>query len=498
MFLKRLGTLVVITALVSGCCRGKSFNHCAVRDTHAKSEQCLFNQDLVPAPISLTLEDCIEIALNRNLELQVKAWEASVQREIAFRETWRILPTLEAEYNNKGRNTSPGVSSKSLIPTIPPAPPSVSSEKNTQTTRYLFTWNLLDFGISYHLAQQEKNRTLILSREYERLRQNLVLSVVEEFWKAAATKEVAEKFKDLDERSEEQRNVLNRLIDQSILPEIASLDSQDEMLDVILDLKEFQRLHFLSMQKLTELLGLSPNQQIVLVVPELSKNLPEIGNMAYLEERALRSRPELFAKDLEEVISYHDVRIAILNMFPGVSFFSGYDRNSNVYLVKRSWLSAGFNIAKDLLSLPAYNQERIRAMHAKYGRFADRIRTSLGVVTQLHLAAIDYQEHADILRTFAEKSEVRNRMVEAARKSKVFGQFHDFEVTQYELEALYADALYRISYGETMTSLEKINNAVGIPLLIKPQSSLPKERDILEYEFNYDYLPAPTNFGENA
>ena len=100
-----------------------------------------------------------------------------------------------ASYDNWGRDKNTASFSESLIPGVPPAPLSISSETHIELANLEFTWNILDFGVAYYRARQELNGTLMEEMQYNRIRQNLILEVTKQYWKAALAKMVYSLFK---------------------------------------------------------------------------------------------------------------------------------------------------------------------------------------------------------------------------------------------------------------------------------------------------------------
>ena len=140
----------------------------------------------------LTLADVIEIALKKNVDLQVKAFEYAVQYEASTGECLKMLPNLIANGEWYYRNRNTGSFSESLLAGVPPAPPSISSEQHEARTDLTISWNLLDFGLAYFRSRQERNKAYVLQLEYERLRQNLIVDITRQYWKAIAARKAME------------------------------------------------------------------------------------------------------------------------------------------------------------------------------------------------------------------------------------------------------------------------------------------------------------------
>jgi len=460
-----------ILVILSGCVRTCSDYSC-LRDVHAQSDNVYLQTELVLPEEGLTLEECMAIAAEQNFDVRLKAWETAIQRETACREVWNMLPALEVEFLDNGRNNNPGSSSQSLVPGVPPAPPSVSSEKNSQHTRVELAWNLLDFGVSYLLSKQEKSQALIYQLEGERIKQNTLLKVVEEFWVAASAKQAIEGSLEILDRAERLKIVIDRMIDQRILPAISGLNNIDILVDIELRLQEYQKIYDQSLSRLTGLMGLPPNRGFTIKIPEKMLPSPELELIASMEQIALYNRPELYMKDLEGEIAYYDVELAKWRMIPGIEFFCKYDSDSNKFLIEREWLTAGLAILKDIFELPINYKDKVIGEYNRQRNALDRLNASLGIVAQVNIAALEYLENQKRLRILEEKKTVTYRLLDSARKSHDQGEFDEFELIQYEISALIAKVEETQAYGELMTSLERVNNSMGLPGYYHPAKEI--------------------------
>ncbi|GAB4238295.1 MAG: hypothetical protein Tsb0021_18060 [Chlamydiales bacterium] len=411
----------------------------------------------------LSLDDLVEIALERNLDLQVKAWEAHIQKAVLHREIWAMMPEFEISYDTRGRNNNPGSSSQSLVPGIPPAPPSVSSEKNSQRTLAEVTFRLIDFGIAYVQSHQEANRLLIKRAEYDRVRQNLILEVIQHYWKAAAAKVGIEGIERMQERVENYLQSLDRLMRLRILSQMEGLENQYTILNVRLDYLNYRRIYNEEIIRLKELLGLTPNTHFEISIPDISLVSVPIADLKDLEEIALRSRPELFIKDFEETIACDEIRKAIINLVPGAEVFFGYNRDSNEFLIERSWLHVGFLVIGDLFDLPRKWQQKKVAERERHLARLSRFLTSMAVMTQVHLAYFEYQDELKRHETVFQIDEVKRRLLEGAIKETLYGGMNEFQVISFEAESLLAKVRDVEAYGYVYYALEKVNNAIGKP-----------------------------------
>lgn len=121
---------------------------------------------------AISLDEAIARAVRNNRDRRLKVLEsalASQQIDLAFHD---LLPKLTAAAGYSERDNyaaSASVRFDNGEPEPLPASPtySVSQDKRRSTYDVAFTWNVLDFGLSYVRAQQQADRFLI-TKERER------------------------------------------------------------------------------------------------------------------------------------------------------------------------------------------------------------------------------------------------------------------------------------------------------------------------------------------
>ena len=156
-----------------------------------------------------------------------------------------------------------------LVPNVPPAPPSVASDQHVYRFDALFTWHLLDFGVSYYRAREQANKTLSKNFEYERIRQNIVLNVIEHYWKARAAlrgikggTEIVKKAKVFQEKREKE-------ISHRTISTIEGYKSEAELVRTILQVQVFEKEYHNEIYELTKLMGLKPGIEFELAEDDL-------------------------------------------------------------------------------------------------------------------------------------------------------------------------------------------------------------------------------------
>jgi outer membrane protein TolC len=411
----------------------------------------------------LNLDDIIRIALKRNLDLLVKKREIAVKYESAMSDQLRMLPQLIANGELSGRNKPLIVSSKSVDPTVPPAPPSISSDQHVDRYDVNIIWNLLDFGLSYYKARQENNRYRMMQLEYEKIRQNLVLEITKSFWKAIAYKKAIEEGKDIVELVAEQQKKIQAQIDEHLISKVKGYATEINLLTLEIQMKTFQKEYDSAISELILKTGLPAYVRMELIEEKAPIREIVLADILELERVALQNRPELYSRDIESKIVEDEVRSAFLQMIPGIELFAGDYYDANSYLTYKHWLAAGARASYNLFALP----QRIYDVKSGYKHKdlvkMNRLAESIAILSQVRLAYIMYHDNFQEYVLATKLDEVNDKLLKAAKDELQHGTLNPTEVLIYSSESLLAKANALKALGEVHVSLEQINIAIGYP-----------------------------------
>lgn len=450
----------LLMGCTTGCNRHETFKLVNERKTYSEQEFEFLTPDFEDRSLVLTLDDIINIALERNLDIRVKLQEAAIQHEKATGEAFTMLPALTASGVTSWRNRS---TASTQIQNGVVSSPIVSSPQRVEQWDVTATWNLLDFGVSYYRARQEHNREIGLLFQYQRQSQNLILDIYKSYWKGVMAQRAIKDSQYLIEVSTRQTEDIEKQMHARNLPEIAGLKTETLIADMRVKVNKYASDYEASKAELAGLMGLSPFVCFELAPVDITEVNIELGDMCELEELALNNRPELFAADRDEKISADEVRISVLELAPNASLFSGRNYDANPFLVHHFWNITGVRASWNLLGMPQRFAE-IRQARAKTGLAKEsRLALSVGVMSQVHLANIKYTDSLENYKLANNLAVVSERLAAAARKTKKYGEYSWSDLMIYEVGALISriDALK--AYGELRVSIELLNNSIGIP-----------------------------------
>lgn len=479
-----LFTISVITSisLLTTGCRCKTCDLRPLRERNSSVEmQILYECTELPSDY-LTLDEVVAVALERNLDLLVKEWEGAVQRETATREYLKLLQSLTFSSEFSFRNENTGSFSQSLAPGIPPAPPSISSNQTVRRWDFTYTFNILDFGVSYFRAKQENDKAMIQTIEYARLQNNLILDVTRQFWKVIYAQKAIEESKTLIERMTRQREGIQREVEARMISEMPALKAEDQLLSVEIQLHAYQKEYHEGKMELARLMGYPACLEYNLAVVDDFNIDVEVSDPCALSDLALIQRPELFSLDVEELIGVSETISAIIQMFPALAPFAGMNQDGNTFLIHNFWLIAGIRAAWNLFAIPQHIAEMRIGQDDRMTSQARRMALSIGVISQVHLAYYLYKDNLEQFRLIEDQRLIKKRIYETAIRQFRVGLTSGIDVLNYQADLYISELNYLRSFAELQIALEQLNNAIGAPLSFRNQVVFKKPAEAKKME----------------
>lgn len=445
--------------LPAGCASHRDL--LATRQANSVADLAAYRGAAPRVPAVLSLEIALQLARVHNLDARIAEQEAAFQHELATQARLGMLPTLMMNRESSRRNRFDAASSQSISTGQQSLEPSFSSEKEVDTLEFNATWNLLDFGISFFHARQQATRTEIARQRARRVQQNLALEVTSAYWRAVSAREAADAAEALTGNVEQRLALVRKEMDEQTRPQIEALKLETRLLELLDELQQYSRDARVAKLELAKLIGIMPGDDFSLALPDFSPPERLAFDLELLDGAALQNRPELFEKDLEQALTQDEVYIAIAQMLPGISFFWRYEFDENRFLVFDEWNTAGIRATWDLLRIPQELQ-RTRVLKRQDELIAARRRAlAIGILTQLRLAVIDYEEAFGQLALRQRLANQHARLLTALANSAEAGESTGIDVLEQRLRRVRMEA--RALRGRAMLeiALARVWNTVG-------------------------------------
>ena len=447
---------------VAGCTVKPEPMNLADHDASAKADAKQLFQDQEPVTGPVTLEEAMARAIKYNLDHRLKVMENALASHRLTSANMSLLPALTARAGYTGRNNHLGSNSVSLSTGSESLESSASSDRDLKTADLTLTWNILDLGMSYVRAQQQADRFLITQERRRKVLQNVIQNVRVAYWNAVSAERLLPKVNPLIDKVNAALDNARKAQRNGAEEPLSALRYRRDLLESLRTLKIMQRELNNAKFNLAALMNLKVGTDFQLDDRALANGIPPLKlDVEKLEKASLLHRPELREERYQDRIAHKDVRLAYMDMIPGLEVNTAWNFDSNSYAWEQSWFSWGSTITSNLFDVFTGPQNiavtKARTDVVKVRRMA----LSMAVMSQVHVAVAGYSQAVSEYKTANERSEVENAILDKTRANVDSGLGGSRNVIQTELDALISELRRDAAFAEMRTSVGRIFVSVG-------------------------------------
>lgn len=421
------------------------------------------DQEVLTEPV--TFAGALARALKYNLDYRLKLMEIALSQGLLDVSRLDMLPRVVAEAGYRTRNNDSGGTSIGIEDRQVSLRPSTSEERSYTTARAEFSWNALDFGISYYRAKQAADEVNIAEERRRKVLQNIVQDVRSAYWRAAAAQRLSG---EADALLVSIRSAIDRSREAEragVLPPQQALAYQRALLDAmtLVNLRR-QEMEF-ARRELAALMNVRPGTEVRVADVAEPPLLAVPANLPDLEVMALTRRPELREEDYRARITQNEARRQLAMMFPNLNIFAGASYNSNTYLYNNNWADAGASVSINLMRLTGLPTVRRTNEARERTDAARRMALSMAVITQVRVAVERYRltvlDH-DLAR---ESTQVDQRLSAITRAGSAQRLESELEALRTESRALVSRYQQATAFAAAQAAFGRVMNSLGIDLL---------------------------------
>lgn len=477
---RRLGalTLLAVSATLVACSvTPKSATKEEVRRRVQEDTSRMYVQQ-DPISQAVSLEEAIARTLKYNLDYRLKKMESALALGLSDYANYDQLPNLLATAGYRTRSNHSGGSSIGIDDGIESLRPSSSEERKVANAGAEFSWNLLDFGVSYYRARQQADAFLIAEERRRKVVQNMVQDVRFAWWRALGAQRMSAKAESILERARLALARSREAEAQKMIAPAVALGYQRALLDAITLLNLRRQDLAYAKRELAALMNVEPGVDFVLAESSEAA-LPAVPtDVRKLEEMALLQRPELREEDFKKRITADDARRQLLSMLPGISMDAGLNHNSNQYLANNDWAQAGVRVSWNLMrltALPAMKNTQAQQVRTDEAR---RMSLSMAVMTQVRVSVERYRFALEDLKLTDLGAQVDERLSAHTRASVTARLDSELEAIRTQARAVLGQYQRAAAYANAQVAFGRLYNTLGL--------------DALPDDFNQESLPRLT------
>jgi outer membrane protein TolC len=415
-----------------------------------------------PVSQSITLYEAMARALKYNLDHKVELMArqlADAKLNVARAD---MLPNLVANSDFANRDPNAYTSSESLSG-IRSAGYSTSREAETLTKDLTFSWNILDFGLSYVRAKQAANQAMIAEEQKRKVVIRIMEDVRTAYWRAVTADRLLAGFQSLEGRVERALANSRSLGSSGYTSPVAALTFQRELVDVKKRTQKLQRELKTSKIQLAALMNIEPDQDYALVIPSRKMSSLDIkipsGEMVRL---ALQNRPEIREIAYKSRISEQEAEAALLELLPGLQLYAGSNYDTNDFLLDNNWVSWGAKASWNLMKLFKYPAKK-QLVEAELDLNEQRnLATTMAIMTQVEVARANYYYLRKSAETAAQYYGIQSKILGQVKSSANSGASSEQSLIREEMNTLVASAEYDLAYSDLQNAFATIYASIGV------------------------------------
>jgi len=472
MLKKTIISLLTCVIILSSCARTPK--EISLNDSKERVEQDILKIEQIKKEneswednIEIDLYTAIALAIKNNRELKIKQLETGVAYRQLDKVEFEMLPALAANagYSGSERYTA---SASATVPNTDMAGAigtsySTSRERDVNTQDIGFTWNALDFGLSFIRAGQEANRYLITEEMERKAEHNIVRDVIKAYWNTISADKLIKKYDPLLIEVDKALNDSQKIEELLLTKPMDALLYQKELLDIQRALQSQKEIFIDARIQLAGLMGLLPNQKFNVIETDDPLTILDM-DLVGMEKYALINRPELRKSHYDEKISIQETKATMSSLLPGLNFNAAWTHSSNDHLMNKTNLEYGTVMGANLLNVFMYPKiKRINETNTEVIR-EKRLALSMAVLSQVHLANIDYSLALEEYDTAERYYQVSKKITEQVKNAQKIARFGNLELIREKASLLVAELRYDIAYSKLQHAIGKIYTSVGIDI----------------------------------
>lgn len=453
----------VVLIVLTGCAvTPKPFSADDVSARVARDNEAIYKDQEAPSK-PIDFNEALARALKYNLDYRLKLMESAVARGLADVSRYDMLPTLLASAGYTRRNNDAGTTSYNVITGQDiPGDPTSSQELSRRTAGIEFSWNVLDFGLSYYRANQQADQVLIAEERRRRVTQMIAQDVRSAYWRAVGAQRLQQQTEQLIERTKAGLERSRQAERAGLMPPATALNYQRQLLDALDVLANRRQELNYAKRELAALMNVPPGTSFQLVADKEPALAAIPTNLNDLELLALLQRSELREQDYEKRITENERRRQLLALLPNLNFTTGPQYDSNRYLFNKQWVDSNIQLSVNLLRLlaiPSINKTQDAQLALNDAR---RRALAMAIKTQVRVAVERYSLAIQELEIARESSAVDQRLLNFSQANLVARTESELDLVRAEVRALNSDYQRYLAYATAQTAFGRMFNTLGV------------------------------------
>ncbi|MEM1244463.1 MAG: TolC family protein, partial [Pseudomonadota bacterium] len=408
---------------------------------------------------SLNIYQAMARAIKYNLDIRVKSMEEAFSLVGVKYARATMLPSIVGTAGYTTRDNSFSV----LSPTNPGVI-STTEDRTQREANLQFSWNVLDFGISYVESKQKADLYLISQERKRKIIQQVIRDTRYAYWRAWAAQQLLGEVKPFRNEIRLAIRQSEKASDEKLISPAQAAYYRAELWQTYGEMSTLEAQLIKAKPELMAMINARPNSKVTLKQPLLSnsplpKGFPK--RTTELQTMALHDRPELREEDYRYRISLNEINKAWGKMFPNISINSGLNYDSNSFLVNNTWSDFGAQLAWDILRIYTKYQGVKVAKAESDVAVLRRMALSMAIITQVKIAELRYNQAVTDLKIARNLKENRYQYFYHVNNEQKANLTDELTMINAKARWYLAKLIYYLAYAEWRNAGGQLLDSVG-------------------------------------
>ncbi|MGL4636689.1 MAG: TolC family protein [Beijerinckiaceae bacterium] len=416
-----------------------------------------------PVNRSIDMHEAMARALKYNLDVRVSVFEEALRIEESRLTSMDMLPKLVASGVASGRDSVSSSSSRSIITGRESLEPSTSSDRLSTSGDLTFSYNVLDFGLSYLRAQQAADRALIAEENRRKVANRIIEDVRAAYWRAYAAERLASQIPVMESRIGQVQRANAALRASGLTSPVAVLTFEREVIDLNREVRRMETELSTAKVQLASLMNIEPGTAFALVSPNRGRRALALpGTGARMVETALMNRAEIRELMLQQRINGTEAKAALVELLPGINAFVGANMDSNSFLTKGNWAGWGLRASWNLINIIRYPQKA--ATIDAQGKVIDQraMAAAMAVMTQVHASSARFRHTGHELKVANAYLAVQGNLLRQVRAEAAAGKVSEQTVLREQMNHLIGSVRADLAHAQWQSAYAQVYSSIGV------------------------------------
>lgn len=427
------------------------------------SERTTMAQEGVNGPVSL--HEAMARALKYNLDYRLEMMSQALRGAETGLASADMLPKLVSSAGYSGRDSNLVVSSLDVPTGLAFEPNTQSQEREFNAGDVTFSWDILDFALSYVRARQAADKYLIAQETKRKVIQRIIEDTRTAYWRAVSSDRMSKKLARLEERVRRAIAGSHTANQDGAQSPLTALSYERELVQIRRTAEELEHELNLAKSQLAALMNVAPGTKFT-VADQGTQADPKVIDMSAQEmvAEAIFNRPEIREVAYEKRITEQEANAAILELLPNIKEYGAQAFNDNRFLLNNNWLGWGTTVAGNLMKVVQLPERRF-AIDAQAAVLEQRaLATTMVVMTQVYVSRTRYQHFRDELSTATQYALVQTKLVEQLRAEAAAGALGDQTLIREEMNLLVAEVERDVAVASLENASANLLVSMGLDL----------------------------------